>query len=75
MYAALDRALRKRVSRIHVGQGGTAFKARLGCYSEPLYGFIKGHGPFMSRLIRYTSNFLLAEMPAHPIFDIFKKGQ
>lgn len=75
MYAALDRALRKRVSRIHVGQGGTAFKARLGCYSEPLYGFIKGHGPFMSRLIRYTSNFLLAEMPAHPIFDIFKEGQ
>jgi predicted N-acyltransferase len=75
MYAALDRALRKGVSKIHVGQGGTAFKVRLGCYPEPLYGFIKGHGPLMSRLIRYGSKFLLAEMPTHPASSIFKKGQ
>jgi hypothetical protein len=75
MYAALDRALRKRVSKIRVGQSGDAFKARLGCYSEPMYGFIKGHGPLMSRLVRYGANFLVAGMPAQPVRDIFKKGQ
>jgi hypothetical protein len=73
MYAGLDRALRKRVSKIHVGQTATSFKARLGCYSEPLYVFTKGLGPLMSRLVRYGANLLVAEMPAHPPSDIFKK--
>src|SRR4030095_12175250 len=42
MSAALDRALRKGVSRIEVGQSAGVFKARIGCYSEPLYVFAKG---------------------------------
>jgi hypothetical protein len=73
MYATLDRALRKGVSKIHVGQTATAFKARLGCHSEPLYAFIKGQGSLKSRLVRYGANLLLAQMPANPPADIFKK--
>ena len=73
MYATLDSALRKGVSKIHVGQTAGAFKARLGCYSEPLYAFIKGQGPLMSWLVRRGAGLVLAEMPAVPPSDIFKK--
>jgi len=71
-YAALDRAMRKRVSMIHVGQSANAFKARIGCYSEPLYAFTKGLGPFMSRVVRYGATFLVAQTPAMPPSNIFK---
>jgi hypothetical protein len=43
-YAALDRALRSGVSRIEFGVTADAFKARLGCYAEPLY-FHQGSWP------------------------------
>jgi hypothetical protein len=71
-YAALDRALRKRVSKIHVGQSANAFKARIGCYSEPLYAFTKGLGPLMSRVVHYGASLLVAETPAIPPSNIFK---
>jgi predicted N-acyltransferase len=74
MYAGLDRALRKGVSRIQIGQSASTFKARLGCYSEPLYVFAKGRGPLMSPLIRYGANLLIAAKPAPPASDIFKSG-
>lgn len=74
MYAGLDRALRKGVSRIQIGQSASTFKARLGCYSEPLYVFAKGRGPLMSPLIRYGASLLIAEKPAPPASDIFKSG-
>ena len=41
-YAVLDRALQKRPAKIYFGQTADAFKARLGCYPEPLYVFAKG---------------------------------
>jgi predicted N-acyltransferase len=72
VYAALDRALRKQVSRIHVGQTANAFKARIGCYSEPLYVFTKGLGPLMSRVVHYGARLLVAQKPVIPPFDIFK---
>jgi hypothetical protein len=72
VYAALDRALRKEVSRIHVGQTANAFKARIGCYAEPLYVFTKGLGPLMSRVVHYGAGLLVARQPAVPPFDIFK---
>jgi hypothetical protein len=74
MYAGLDRALRKGVARIEVGQSAGVFKARLGCYSEPLYVFAKGLGPLMSRIIHYGAGLLIAQVPAHPPSDIFKSG-
>jgi predicted N-acyltransferase len=52
-YAALDCALRKQVSKIELGLTADAFKARLGCYSEPLYVFMKGFGPLMSLTVRF----------------------
>ena len=41
IYAGFDRALRKGVARIHVGQTATAFKARMGCFSEERYIYTK----------------------------------
>jgi Acetyltransferase (GNAT) domain len=71
MYATLDRALQKRVSKIYVGQTADAFKARIGCYAEPLYAFAKGRGVVMSPLVRYGGN--LAHRPVSTPRDIFKK--
>lgn len=72
MYAGLDRALRKGVSRIEVGQSAGVFKARIGCHSEPLYVFAKGLGPLMSRIIHYGAGLMIAQVPAHPPSNIFK---
>jgi predicted N-acyltransferase len=74
VYATLDRALRQGVSNIEVGFTANAFKAKLGCYSEPSYVFAKGLGLLMSRMVRYGANFLIAEEPAIPPFNIFRSG-
>jgi hypothetical protein len=72
VYASLDRALRKRVSKIELGLGADAFKARLGCYSEPLYVFAKGQRPLMSFIVRAAGNFLIAQKPVTTPFNVFK---
>ena len=73
VYASLDRALRQRVSRIQVGQTTGAFKAKLGCYSEPLYTFVKGRGLLMSLMVRYGAGLLIAQEPAAPPFNVFRR--
>jgi hypothetical protein len=73
MYAGLDRALRKQVSTIHVGQSADAFKARIGCYSEPLYVLAKGLTPLMALLVRFAGNLLVVQKPVIPPSDIFRK--
>jgi predicted N-acyltransferase len=73
-YIALDCALRSRVSRIELGLTAESFKARLGCYSEPLFVYMKGVGPFMSLMVRCGANFLFTERPTTPPFDVFKNG-
>jgi predicted N-acyltransferase len=73
MYCVLDRALRKRKAKIHVGQAASAFKARLGCHPEPLHMFIKGFGPLLPLVIRYGSHLLVADEPAIPSFDVFRR--
>ena len=70
-YAALDRALRSGVSKIELGVTADAFKTRLGCYAEPLHFFIKGVGPMMSLMVRYSFKLLLNREPAIPSFDVF----
>ncbi len=72
MYASLDRALRQQVSKIQFGQTANVFKARLGCYSEPLYVFVKGLGPLISQIVRYGAHLLVAREPAAPAFNVFK---
>ena len=72
-YAVLDRALQKRPAKIYFGQTADSFKARLGCYPEPLYVFAKGCGPIMSRIVRYGADLLVAKTPAVPAFNVFNK--
>jgi hypothetical protein len=71
VYAAFDRALRRRIAKIHVGQTASAFKARLGCEAEPLYMFVRGRGLFLPLIIRWASH-LIARQPAIPVFNVFK---
>lgn len=73
MYAGLDRALRKQVSAIHVGQSADAFKARIGCHSEPLYVLAKGRTPLMALLVRFAGNLLVVQRPVISPSDIFRK--
>jgi hypothetical protein len=68
----LDCALAKRVSRIEVGLGGDAFKAKIGCYCEPLYVFVKGRRPLMWLIVRAAGRLLIAHKPAAAPFHIFK---
>jgi hypothetical protein len=72
MYAALDRAFQKRVAKVNVGMGADAFKARLGCYSEPVHVFAKGNRPLISLVVRVAANLLIAHEPVVPPPDIFK---
>jgi predicted N-acyltransferase len=73
MYAGFDRALRMGVSRIHVGQTATVFKARMGCSHEQRFVYTKGVGIFMSRLFRFGSSLLVIKKPSNPPADIFKR--
>ena len=73
MYAGFDRALQKRVKRIHVGQTSTVFKARMGCFSEERYIYTKGIGFFMSNLFHYGSGLLVIKKPSDPPSDLFKR--
>jgi hypothetical protein len=72
MYEVLDRALRKGVSKIELGSTSDVFKARLGCCSEPMYVYVKGVGPFMSRVFRYGAKLFAAAKPALPSRHIFR---
>jgi predicted N-acyltransferase len=74
VYGCIDRALRKRVTTINVGQTATEFKARMGCYSEPRYVFAKGVGAVMSRLFHYGSGLLVISKPSNPPSRIFTRG-
>jgi predicted N-acyltransferase len=74
IYAMLDRALAQRVATIEVGLGGDAFKAKIGCYGEPLYVFAKGQGALMAFLLRALGRFLIAHKPPAAPFNIFKEN-
>lgn len=73
MYAGLDRALRKRATTIEVGLGADSFKARLGCFSQPLYIFIKGRGTLMSLFVRVAGKSVLTQRPVTAPNKIFRE--
>ena len=73
MYTGFDRALSKRVERIHVGQTATVFKARMGCKSEQRYVFAKGRGALMWPLFYYGAKFVVRKMSSNPPSDIFRR--
>jgi hypothetical protein len=74
MYEGFDRALRRGVKRIHVGQTATAFKSRMGCHSEERYIYTKGIGFFMKNVFRFGAPFMVIKKPSNPPADIFKRG-
>jgi predicted N-acyltransferase len=71
MYAWLGRALQTGATRLEVGQTTDAFKARLGCYSEPLYAFMRGVGPVMSLINRLLAPAMVAREPSTPPLHVF----
>jgi hypothetical protein len=72
VYAALDRALGRKAAKVYVGQSADAFKARLGCRAQPLYAFLKGVGPVMTRLVRYGARFLMPPVPVVSKVNVFR---
>ena len=74
LYALLERGLQKRVSTIVFGISSDTFKAKLGCYSEPLYVFVKGRGAWIAFILRAAGSLLIARKPAASTapFNIFK---
>jgi predicted N-acyltransferase len=75
MYAAFDRAFQRGIARINAGMGADAFKARLGCHSEPVYVFAKGNTPVLSLVVRVAANLLIARTPVVPPPDIFRSNE
>jgi hypothetical protein len=71
VYAVFDRAFRKGAERIDFGQAATVFKARIGCYSEPLYAFARGLGPLMSRFFYLVGSLVVVRKPSIPPYQIF----
>ena len=71
VYAVFDRAFRKGAERIDFGQTATAFKARIGCHSEPLYVFARGLGPLMSRFFYHVGGLVVVRRPPVPSYRIF----
>ena len=71
VYAVFDRAFRKGAERIDFGQTATAFKARIGCHSEPLYAFARGLGPLMSRFFYHVGGLVVVRRPPVPSYRIF----
>ncbi len=72
MYTGIDRALRGNAAKIAIGQTADAFKARLGCLSEPMYALVRGVGPLMTPFIRYCAGLLVAKTMAVPPADVFR---
>jgi hypothetical protein len=75
VYAMLDRALARQVTTIEVGLGGDAFKAKIGCYCEPLYVFAKGQNALTSFMLRMVARFLMKHKPPPTAFNIFNSPQ
>jgi predicted N-acyltransferase len=72
VFASLEHALRAGVSRIQMGQTSSTFKARIGCYPEPLYMLVKGVGPLIGPFVRFFGHLLVAQEPTPPPFKAFK---
>jgi hypothetical protein len=61
--------------KLQVGQTANAFKARLGCYSEPLYVFAKGLSPLMSLIVRYGADLLIPQEPGRTFIQCLQERQ
>jgi len=75
LYAWMDCAFRSRASTIKVGQTTDAFKARLGCYSEPLFVFMKGIGPVMSAANRLLASLAVSRESPNAALHVFKTDE
>ncbi|MGH7184602.1 MAG: GNAT family N-acetyltransferase, partial [Nitrospiraceae bacterium] len=58
MFHQLDYALQCGPDWISFGQTADFFKSRLGSHPQPLYFFVKGVGPTVSRLVKHFSHLL-----------------
>jgi predicted N-acyltransferase len=72
MFASLDNALKAGVPKIHVGQTADTFKARLGCFQEDLFVYVRGIGRFWSWSLNVSFDVLFPAPPEVPSFNIYK---
>ncbi len=74
MFAELDNALRAGVPMIQVGQTADAFKARLGCFPEDLFVYVRGIGRLWSWSLNVVFDMLFPAPPKVPSFNIYKSA-
>jgi predicted N-acyltransferase len=72
MLREIDRALRKGVTDIFVGQTADTFKARIGCHQQPRYIYLKASNRLLQWILRRTARFIFPRPPAPPSYDMFK---
>ena len=71
-YGAIELALNFPLSNIEVGQSADAFKARIGCYQNPLYLYVKGMGFMEELLLKTLFKFIFPAPLPVPSYNIFK---
>ncbi len=72
VFASLDNALKANVPKIQVGQKADTFKARLGCFQEDLFIYVRGIGRFWSLSLNVWFDVLFPSPPEVPSFNIYK---
>ena len=73
MYEDLDKALRRNVGSIHVGQTANEFKSRMGCYLQPRFFYVKACDPILQFLVRLGSPFLFLPAPTITERNLFRE--
>lgn len=73
MYSDLDNALKHGGSIIQVGQTADKFKARLGCFQESLYVYIKGTSKLPHYFLKLFFNIIFPAQKKHASNRIIKQ--
>jgi predicted N-acyltransferase len=74
VFSALDNALKAGVPKIQVGQTADTLKARLGCFQEDLFVYVRGISRFWSWSLNVSFDVLFPAPPAVPSFNIYKSA-
>jgi predicted N-acyltransferase len=74
VFASLDNALKANVPKIQVGQKADTFKARLGCFQEDRFIYVRGIGRFWSWSLNVSFDVLFPAPPEVPSFNIYKSA-
>lgn len=68
----LDRAFRRGITRVHLGQTSDDFKSRLGCSAQPLSFYVRAANPLMHWGLRKFSKLVFPPVAAPTPLNVFR---